>query len=99
MKNSDKVTHVGFTIGGNSPKGTLGAKVRFITNDTNYVLRTKELKKMGADEVFFIPLPNPMTKVEAVNYLASQTKNTSSTVQDAISYAMKRLSNPRITRK
>lgn len=99
MKNSDKVTHVGFTVGGNSPKGRLAAKVRFITNDTNYILRTKELKKMGADEVFFVSLPSPMTKIEAVNYLASQNKNPTPIVQDAINYAVKRLASPRITRK
>lgn len=74
MKNSDKVNYVGYSIGGNSPKGTLVTKVRFCTTDSNYALRSKELQKMGAT-IWFTKLPSPMTKDGAVQYLASRTED------------------------
>lgn len=95
MKNSDKVTHVGYTVGGNSPKGNLTAKVRFTTSDSNYALRTKELAKMGASEIWFVPLPTAMTKSEALSYLKSRNDSelNNPVIQDAIAHATKRLLN------
>ena len=93
MRNSDNVTHIGYTIGGISSKGKLTTKIRFITSEANYKLRTKELTKMGMSEQWFIPLPTPMSKAHAINYLqARNDKELSSTiVRDAIQCAVARL--------
>ena len=93
MRNSDNVTHIGYTIGGISSKGKLTSKIRFITSEANYKLRTKELTKMGMSEQWFIPLPTPMSKAHAINYLqARNDKELSSTiVRDAIQCAVARL--------
>jgi hypothetical protein len=93
MRNSDNVTHIGYTIGGISPKGKLTSKIRFITSEANYKLRTKELTKMGMTEQWFIPLPTPMTKANAINYLQSRNDKElgNPVVRDAIQNAVARL--------
>lgn len=92
MRKTDKVTHVGYTVGGNSPKGKLTTKVRFTLGDDN-TLRTKELLKMGMTDVYFVSLPQPMTREDALRYL--QTRNDSQLsnpdVQAAIAAASKRI--------
>lgn len=92
MRKSDKVTHVGYTVGGNSPKGKLSTKVRFTLGDDN-ILRTKELLKMGMTDVYFIPLPEPMTREDALRYMQSRNETRFSTpeVQAAIAAASKRI--------
>lgn len=94
MRKSDMVTHVGYTVGGNAKKGTFGTKVRFSTSKDN-TLRVKELYKMGATEVWFTSLPNPMSREDAVRYLQNvKDKKVSNTdVKEAISYALKRVSS------
>lgn len=91
MKNTDMVTHVGYTIGGKSGKKTLGTKVRFVTSSSNFALRVKELDKMGVDEQYFTALPSPMSKGEAVQWLASNTATTDTQIQAAIAHAVSRL--------
>lgn len=93
MKNTDLVNYVGYTVGGNSPKGKLTTKVRFCTTDSNYVLRTKELEKMGAS-TWFVKLPQPMTKNEAIAYLAGLNEShitQNADVVSALNHAAKRL--------
>lgn len=93
MKNTDLVNYVGYSVGGNSPKGTLVTKVRFCTTDSNYVLRSKELEKMGAS-TWFVKLPHAMTKNEAVAHLASLNEvhvTQNADVISAINHTAKRL--------
>lgn len=92
MKNTDMVTHIGYTVGGKSGKNTLGAKVRFITSSTNFALRVKELDKMGVNEQYFVPLPAPMTKADAVKWLNTQNVAIKAPeIQAAINHAIARL--------
>lgn len=92
MRKSDKVTHVGYTVGGNSPKGKLATKVRFTLGSDN-TLRTKELFKMGMTDVYFVALPEPMTREDALRYLQTRNDPQLSTpeVQAAITAASKRI--------
>jgi len=54
-----------FTVAGvSNNKGVI--KVRFCSD---YVLRVKNLQKQGDTDINLIELPNPMTKVDACNYL------------------------------
>lgn len=93
MRNSDNVTHIGYTIGGISSKGKLTSKIRFITSEANYKLRTKELTKMGMTEQWFISLPTPMTKAQAISYLQARNDKElgNPVVRDAIQSAVARL--------
>jgi hypothetical protein len=91
MKNTDTVTYIGYTVGGKSGKNTLGAKVRFITDSKNASLRMKELDKMGMTEVFFTPLPAPMTKAEAVQWMSKNVQVTRPEIQAVIDQAISRL--------
>ena len=93
MRNSDNVTHIGYTIGGISSKGKLTRKISFITSEANYKLRTKELSKMGMTEQWFIPLPTPMTKAQAISYLQARNDKElgNPVVRDAIQSAVARL--------
>ena len=94
MKNTDLVTHVGYTVGGKSGKKNLGTKVRFITNSTNFALRVKELDKMGVSDQVFMKLPSPMTKADAVlwyNTTQSNIVNSRPEIQAAVNHAISRL--------
>ena len=90
MKNTDLVTFVGYSKGGKGVYGEFGAKVRFAIDKTR---RTKELFALGASDVYFIALPNPMTKADAVLFLEKSTDTAVSEqiVQEAISRAHTRL--------
>lgn len=94
MRKTDMVTYVGYTVGGKSGKGKLGTKVRFSTSKDN-TMRVKELYKMGASEVWFAQLPQPMSRLDAIQYLKNNgNKNMSDAdVQAAIAHAENRISN------
>jgi hypothetical protein len=91
MKNTDMVTHVGYTVGGKSGKNTLGAKVRFVTSSSNFALRVKELDKMGVDEQHFTNLPHPMNKSDAAQWFSVNTVVTNAQIKAAIAHAVSRL--------
>jgi hypothetical protein len=87
MRNTDLVNYIGFSTGGN---GFTGVKVRYATDVTR---RTKTLVKMGATDITFFPLPKAMSKIDAVQYLATlktaEVMNTAA--QEAITRATSRL--------
>lgn len=57
-----------FTVAGvSNNKGTV--KVRFCSE---FVLRVKNLQKQGDTDINLVELPNPMTKVEACNFLLTR---------------------------
>jgi hypothetical protein len=91
MKNTDMVSFVCFSTGGSRDgTKTIGTKVRFTNDRTRY---TKALNKLGATEVHWVDLPNPMTKASAIAYLRNSNDNTLTTqvYQDAINKAASRL--------
>lgn len=92
MRNSDKVSFVCFTTGGSRENGkTIGTKIRFTNDKLRYV---KALGKLGVTETAWVQLPNPMTKVEAIQYVQNinDTNITSKVAyQDAIRNAASRL--------
>jgi len=92
MRNSDQVTEVCFTTGGNTAAGQdMGTKVRF-TNDK--VRRVKIFQRLGVQSQHWVSLGRPMTKAEAVTYLQSTEDNTirsNTAYQDAIAHAAARL--------
>jgi len=92
MKNSDKVTAVGYTTGMKGIRGDFGTKIRFTLGKSN-TNRIKELAKLGASDVYFIYTPEPMTKAEALRFLQSlnDPKLTSPEVQRAMAHAAKRI--------
>lgn len=90
MRNSDKVSFVCFTDGGARDNGkTIGTKIRFTKDRTRY---TKALGKLGVASVFWVDLPNAMTKPEALTYLrgSSDASISEQAYQDAISNAARR---------
>lgn len=95
MRNSDKVKYVGISTGGQGVYGAFGTKVRFAMGGAvDRLRRTKELEKLGAKSIHFVELPSPMTKADAVQFLATQvTESTFTTpvVKDAIARATARL--------
>jgi hypothetical protein len=62
-------TNQTFTVAGTS-KLDGGFKVRF----ANDLMRTKNLTKSGHTEIILVELPSAMTKLEAVNYIATQSE-------------------------
>lgn len=73
------MTNQVFTVAGVSKlKGEY--KVRF-ANDT---MRVKVLAKHGHEDIELIDLPNPMTKLDAVKYLATRDEFNSVVYQSAI---------------
>lgn len=93
MRKTDMVTYVGYTVGGKSGKGKLGTKVRFSTSEDN-TMRVKELYKMGASEVWFAQLPQPMSRLDAIQYMKNNNTNFSNPdIQAAIAHAENRISN------
>jgi hypothetical protein len=92
MRNTDKVTAVGYTTGMTGVRGDFGTKIRFTLGETNSI-RLKELAKLGATDIYFVNTPAPMTKAEALVHLQSlkDPKFTSVEVQRAIAHAAKRI--------
>jgi hypothetical protein len=70
MRNTDKVTAVGYTTGMTGVRGDFGTKIRFTLGETNSI-RLKELAKLGATDIYFVNTPAPMTKAEALVHLQS----------------------------
>jgi hypothetical protein len=58
-----------FTVAGTS-KHNGGFKVRF----ANDLMRTKNLTKSGHTDIILVELPKAMSKLEAVNYIATQSE-------------------------
>jgi hypothetical protein len=58
-----------FTVAGTS-KHNGGFKVRF----ANDLMRTKNLTKSGHTEIVLVELPRAMSKMDAVNYIATQSE-------------------------
>jgi len=58
-----------FTVAGTS-KHNGGFKVRF----ANDLMRTKNLTKSGHTEIILVELPKAMSKLDAVNYIATQSE-------------------------
>ncbi len=58
-----------YTVAGTS-KHNGGFKVRF----ANDLMRTKNLTKSGHTEIILVELPKAMTKIDAVNYIATQSE-------------------------
>jgi hypothetical protein len=88
MRNSDKVVNfIGFSTGG---KGCNGTKVRFAVER---VRRSKVLQKIGATNIIWHPVPEAMTKAEAVSYLQIQNAslNLNQVQQEAVARAANRL--------
>ncbi len=56
-----------FTVAGTS-KHNGGFKVRF----ANDLMRTKNLTKSGHTDIVLVELPSAMTKIDAVNYIATR---------------------------
>jgi len=92
MRNSDKVTAVGYTTGMTGKRGDMGTKIRFTLGETN-TLRVKELAKLGATDIWFVSTPNPMTKAEALRYLQGidDPRLRLPEVQRAIAHSAKRI--------
>lgn len=92
MRNSDQISFVCITTGGSRGNGkTIGNKIRFTNDKARYI---KALGKLGATQVEWVNLPNPMTKIEAVQYVQSLTNVpaiTTAAAQDAIAKAVARL--------
>ena len=79
MNNENLFSSVGITVHNGN------AKVRF-TDDM--VRRIKQFTKGGATRCEFIELPNPMTKVEALNYMLSRPEFESDADQATINDAL-----------
>ena len=92
VRNSDKVNHVGYTTGIAGIRGDFGTKVRFMLGEDT-TARMKELSKMGATDMYFVELPEPMTKAEALRFMQARTdaKFTAPEVQRAMAHAAKRI--------
>jgi len=58
-----------FTVAGTS-KHNGGFKVRF----ANDLMRTKNLTKSGHTDIILIELPRAMSKIDAVNFIATQSE-------------------------